>query len=97
MTLTMYFTPRSMTATQYDEVIQRLEAAGEGAPSGRTFHVCFGSDDRLRVVDVWDSQESFDAFAETLGPILNELGIEAGDPEVSRVHNVIEARARGAV
>lgn len=90
MTLTVFFTPRSMTTAQYDEVIQRLEEAGKGAPHGRSFHVCFGSGDDLRVVDVWDSQEAFDAFAKTLGPILKETGVDSRDPEISEAHNVIE-------
>jgi hypothetical protein len=41
------------------------------------------------VFDVWDSQESFAAFGETLMPILAEAGIDPGEPMVSPVHNII--------
>jgi hypothetical protein len=43
----------------------------------------------LHVFDVWDSQESFAAFGETLMPILAEAGIDPGEPMVSPVHNII--------
>jgi hypothetical protein len=30
----------------------------------------------FRVVDVWESEEAFGRLAETLGPILEEIGVE---------------------
>ena len=90
MALAFLFQPRSMTAAKYDQVIERLEAAGAGAPRGRRYHVCYGDDDDLRVFDVWESRESFEEFGQTLMPILQELGIDVGEPEVRPVHNVIE-------
>jgi hypothetical protein len=41
------------------------------------------------VFDVWDSQESFEAFGATLVPIMMELGADPGQPRVSPVHNII--------
>ena len=89
MSITVRFTPESMTAAKYDECISRLAQAGAGAPKGRLYHVCYGSGDALRVLDVWESSESFDAFGQTLMPILQELGIDPGTPEVSQLHNII--------
>jgi hypothetical protein len=34
------------------------------------------------VLDVWDSLDAFDRFGRTLVPILAEVGIDAGPPEV---------------
>jgi len=34
MAITVLFTPPSMTAAQYDEIIKRLEQAGVGTPEG---------------------------------------------------------------
>ena len=39
--------------------------------------------------DLWDSEENFDAFSRTLLPILEELGINSGEPDVFDVHNIM--------
>lgn len=74
MALGIYFAPQSMSQDQYDEVIRRLEAAGAGVPEGRTYHCAFALGGGLHVFDVWDSQETFDAFGQTLMPILADVG-----------------------
>jgi hypothetical protein len=89
MSITVRFTPKSMSAAQYDQCIRRLEQAGAGAPKGRLYHVCYGSKNDLQVFDVWESSESFDEFGQTLTPILQALSIDPGTPEISEVHNTI--------
>jgi hypothetical protein len=90
MALGMYFTPSSFTPARYDEAIKRLEEAGAGAPPGRLHHVALESDGQIQVFDVWDSEESFQAFGATLVPIMGELGVDPGQPQVSPVHNMIK-------
>ena len=90
MALGFYFTPSSFTPAQYDDALDRLEAAGAGAPAGRLYHVALETDGQIQVFDVWDSQESFDAFGETLVPIMTALGADPGQPMVSQVHNIIQ-------
>ena len=90
MALGFYFTPSSFTPDTYDEVVSRLEAAGAGAPEGRSYHVAFETDGQIQVFDVWDSQESFEAFGATLLPIMADLGADPGKPHVSPVHNIIK-------
>ena len=89
MAIGIYFNPASMNAGQYDEAIRRLDAAGAGKPAGRLYHACFGSGDKLQVVDVWESQQDFDTFGATLMPILQEIGLDPGQPMVEPVHNLI--------
>jgi len=89
MAIGMYFTPASFTPDKYDEAIRRLEAAGAGNPPGRSYHVALETDGEIQVFDIWESQEAFEAFGETLLPVLGELGIDPGQPMVSPVHNVI--------
>lgn len=89
MAIGIYFNPASMSAAQYDEVIRRLEAAGAGAPAGRLYHACFGSSSKLQVFDVWETQADFDKFGETLMPILQQIGLDTGQPAVEPVHHVI--------
>ena len=90
MALGFYFTPSSVTPAQYDDAISRLEAAGAGAPAGRLYHVALETDGKIQVFDVWDSQESFDAFGETLLPIMAALGADPGQPHISPVYNIIK-------
>ncbi len=40
--------------------------------------------------NAWDTREQLDAFGARLMPILDELGISPGEPEVVEVHNVIK-------
>ncbi len=90
MAVGLYFRPAGFTPDRYDEAIRRLDAAGAGAPKGRTFHVALENDGNVHVFDIWDSQEEFEAFGATLIPILSELGVDPGEPGVSAIHNVIE-------
>jgi hypothetical protein len=89
MAIAVLFTPPSMNATQYDEIIKQLENAGAGTPQGRRSHLCFGTGTNLRVLDVWESQDTFSAFGQTLMPILQQLGVDPGQPEIFAVHNTL--------
>jgi hypothetical protein len=89
MAIAVYFHPESVNTALYDDVIKRLEAAGAGSPAGRFHHSAFGPPDHLMVYEVWDSDESFAKFGETLMPILGEVGINPGQPEVMPLHNMI--------
>jgi hypothetical protein len=52
--------------------------------------VALESDGAIQVFDIWESQEQFDSFGETLVPILAGLGVELAAPMVATVHNVIQ-------
>lgn len=86
------FTPKSMSTAQYDEVVKRLEAAGAGAPKGRLYHVAFGPQDALLVSDIWDTQENFENFGQTLMPILADAGVDPGTPVFIEVYNIINGQ-----
>ena len=43
----------------------------------------------FRVSEIWDSQEQFDAFGKRLMPILEDVGIDPGRPELLEIHNII--------
>ncbi len=90
MSLLIRFAPPSLTADQYDQVVHRLEEEGISPADGLDYEVCFGSGDQCKVSLVWDSKEHLDAFAARLMPILAELGVDPGEPEVFEVHNIIK-------
>lgn len=96
MAIGMFFSPAAMSAAQYDEVIKRLKKAGAGSPAGRSYHGSFGPEDKLMVFEVWTSQGAFDKFGKTLMPILQELGIDPGQPTVKPMHKVIVPAAKVA-
>jgi len=89
MALGIYFVHEGFTPEKYESAIKQLDAAGAGAPRGRTFHVALESNGEVQVFDIWESQEAFDAFGPTLMPILTELGVGLKEPMVAQVHNVI--------
>lgn len=89
MALGFYIVHEGFTPDKYDEAIKRLEAAGAGSPKGRSSHFALESDGAIQVFDVWESQEDFEAFGQTLVPILAELGVELQAPSVSHVYNAI--------
>ena len=90
MSLLVRFSPPSLTAEQYDHVVGRLNEEGISPADGLDYECCFGSGDQLKVSLVWDSKEQLDAFAARLMPILAEVGIDPGEPEVFEIHNIIK-------
>ena len=90
MSVVVRFAPASLTAQQYDESVRRLTEAGDFPPAGLDYHVCFGSDGNLRVSEIWDSREQLEAFGKRLMPVLAEVGIAPGQPEVHEVHNIVK-------
>jgi len=86
--LLVRFTPASITTEQYDESVRRLEKSGDWLPEGLEFHVAFESGGKFRVSEIWDSQAQFDAFGKRLMPVLEDIGIDPGAPELLEIHNI---------
>jgi len=89
MAIGVYFAPASMNQSQYEDILSRLEKAGQGKPAGRSYHCSFGDPSHLMVFDIWDSQAQFDAFGAILMPILAEVGVDPGQPDVMQVNKII--------
>ena len=70
MSLVIRFSPPSLTAEQYDSVVQRMNDDGVMPADGLDYEICFGEPGSLKVSQVWDSQEQMDAFGAQLMPIL---------------------------
>jgi hypothetical protein len=90
MSVVIRFAPPSLTGDQYDQVVNRLNEDGVFPADGLDYELCFGSGSNLKVSQVWDSREQMEAFGERLRPILGEMGINPGEPEVLEVHNIIK-------
>ena len=94
MSLVVRFAPESLTSDQYDHVVRRLNEENVSPADGLDYEVCFGSGDKMKVSLVWDSKEQFDAFAARLMPILAEVGLDPGEPEVSTFTTSSNASSR---
>ena len=79
-----------MTSEQYEQVNKVLEEAGKDSPEGRLHHVASSKPDGWFVVDVWESAELLDRFAQTLMPILQNAGVTLPQPQIYPVHNIIK-------
>jgi hypothetical protein len=90
MSILLRFAPRGTPTTeQYAESVRRLEEAGDFPPEGMEYHVAFFVDGNLRVSEIWDSLEQAEAFGERLMPVLDEIGIDPGEPEILEIHNIV--------
>src|ERR1051325_6230061 len=94
MAIGIYFSGTGMSAAKYDECIKLLKKAGAGNPAGRSYHACFGPKDNLMVFDIWTSQAAFDKFGKKLMPVLEQLGINPGKPDVMPVYKVISQKPK---
>jgi quinol monooxygenase YgiN len=82
----------SMTEEKYDETINRLQAVdSQWPPEGLAYHIAFSSGGSFRVSEIWDSREQLDAHAQTLMPVLTDVGVELeGEPEILEIYNIIQ-------
>jgi hypothetical protein len=78
------------TLGQYDEVMALM--ALEAIPDGALFHWATATQDGVKVVDVWETREQFDAFAaERIGPLTARVGLDAPSTTYHDVHNHLSA------
>ena len=65
------------TLEQYDQICGKMGLAPKGpGPKGAISHFATMTESGLRVVDVWESQEQFEQFAqENIGPYSQEVGL----------------------
>ena len=85
---------RGATLEQYDQVIEKMGLKPGGpTPPGAISHWVAKTEDGIRVVDVWETKEQFERFAqEQIGPYSREAGVEQ-EPETRfyDVHNHLTA------
>ncbi len=81
MAVMMQMTWNGIGAEEYEAARKHVNWEGD-VPPGAMFHVVAVTDGGVRVTDVWESAEAFDAFVrDRLMPGVKELGIP-GEPQV---------------
>lgn len=77
------------TAEQDDKIVERMYKEGVHPDPELELELCFGSGDQMKVSLLFDSKEHFESFGAKIGPILSEMGMDPGEPEVLEIHNII--------
>ena len=84
------FDASDQSIASYHQLVKAVESAGAGAPQGRLYHVAYAKNGGYGVVDIWESAESLQKFAETLTPTIQQLGGTPVEPQIYPVVNVIK-------
>jgi hypothetical protein len=96
MAIGVIFDFQGATNEQYDEVCralnngQPLRSLADSPGDGCLSHVADATPEGLRVLDVWESPEKFQAFGENLMPLLQQAGIKPAEPVVFPDHNFVK-------
>jgi hypothetical protein len=92
------FQSPTLTQENYEQVVSRLtggkksrmESPADWPVEGLLVHAAGQGETGFRVVDVWESEEAFRSFGDTLMPILEEVGVES-EPEIYPAHAFVSA------
>lgn len=97
MPVVVVFQGPGFTQENYEESVRRLtngkskvESPADWPVEGLLAHAAGQGANGFRVVDVWESEEAFGRFGETLLPILEDMGVQ-GEPEVYPAHTFVSA------
>jgi hypothetical protein len=97
MAIVTVFQSPTLTQAKYEESVRRLtggrnklESPSDWPVPGLLAHVAGPAPNGFRVLDVWQSEESFRKFGETLLPILQSIGVD-GQPEIDPSHTFVTA------
>ena len=96
MAVVIFHQGPGLTQESYEETVRRLtgkarmESAADWPVEGILVHTAGEAEGGFCVVDVWESEEAVRRFAETLMPVLQEVGIEA-EPEIYPAHTFVSA------
>lgn len=93
MAIVVRYSPVNLTEDAYNQVNEQLRAkVGENPPDGMVVHVLFGDEGNLKISEIWESREQWQAFGETLNPILEAAGAQtSAPPEIFEVVNLMKA------
>lgn len=98
MAVVAVFQGPSLTQQNYEQSVNgltggkrnRMESPADWPVDGLLVHIAGQGEDGFRVVDVWESEESFRRFGEKLMPILQQLGIDV-QPDIYPAHAFVSA------
>ena len=85
--MTVRVGPRSSTIRSLPVLTdgRGLKSLSDWSAGGILSHAAGPTDNGFRVVDVWESEEAFQRFGGTIGPVLQEVGFP-GEPQIFPLH-----------
>ena len=86
MAIAVFFEFPNESLDKYDQALAKVPELR--TQPARSHHICFKTENGWGVVDVWESEETFAKFGELLGPVLQELQLNA-QPAIHEVHNTM--------
>ena len=89
MAICVHLVPVSMNAGQYEQAVKMVAETAGDAPAGRLYHVCFGTGDKLQIIDIWRSQAEWDDFSQYVAKASEQLGVGIASISIEPVHNII--------
>ena len=97
MPIVRIVSPREVTFEMYDKVSAKLDTEGN-PPDGLIVHTASEVDGKLKIVDIWESEEQAERFGqERLGPAIMEIaGDQVGGPpepdqiQVYEIKNLVQ-------
>jgi hypothetical protein len=92
----VHFDFQNVTSKQYDAVWADLRASGHANPEGLVFHASAEKPNGWKVIDIWESEEAFQRFGQTLMPLLAKHNIPMTQPEVLPVYWIHEKQMQTA-
>jgi hypothetical protein len=97
MALALVHETPTLTREKYEQTVEKLtggktrvESPSDWPVEGLLSHAAGEGPNGFRVVDMWESEEALNSFAEKLTPILQEVGVES-EPEVYPAHTFVSA------
>jgi hypothetical protein len=74
----------------YDRVIDQMGLTDGRPPARALFHMAGETDDGFRVVDIWESAEAYQKFAEEqIGPLTGAEGFPRPQVSMWEIHNTM--------
>jgi hypothetical protein len=91
MAILMKMEAPGTTLEQYDRLNESMGIGGDAdAPDGLIQHIAAQGPNGVVVIDVWESEEKLNRFfEEKAGPALAAQGVQATQPEILHVHNML--------
>lgn len=90
MAIAVVYRAPAMSGATYKESWGGSSEAPVPVPQGLLFHAGVGEGADFFTITVWDTKESYDAFAPAFKQAMSQMGFDFGAPALLPVHHTIQ-------